>query len=478
MLPAISRHARPALPSSTLAAAFMAALGAGCGGAEVDPPAMLAAEPGEELSGGDTTVFDATPNAFSYSARNMTSERRSDFFVGNSFFKDSWVTAPASTEGRDGLGPLYNARSCSACHFKDGRGAPPEPGEPMVSMLIRLSAPGSGEHGGPAPDPAYGGQLQPSAIAGVAPEGEATVTYEEVPGAYGDGEPYALQRPSYAITGLAYGPLAEGAMMSPRTAPAMIGLGLLEAVPEEAIVALADPDDADGDGISGRPNRAWDARRGVEALGRFGWKATQPTVDQQTAGAFLGDMGITTPLFPAQECAPLQADCLAAPSGGEPEASEDVLARVVFYSATLAVPARRAWQDPEVLRGKALFQEAGCGACHTPKLTTGALSGYPELSGQVIRPYTDLLLHDMGEGLSDERPDIDASGSEWRTPPLWGLGLIEVVNGHDRLLHDGRAQGIAEAILWHGGEAEASREAFRTMSREDRGAMLRFLESL
>lgn len=462
--------------STALVAAVLAA---GCAADGEPGPSGLSAEPGEELSGGETTVFDTSPNAFSFSARNLSSERRSDFFVGNSFFRDNWVTAPASTEGRDGLGPLYNARSCSACHFKDGRGAPPEePGEPMVSVLIRLSIPGEDEHGGPAPDPAYGGQLQPSAIAGVAPEGTASVTYEEVPGAYADGEPYSLRRPIYELTALGYGPPAEGLMLSPRVAPAMIGLGLLEAVPEEAILALADPDDADGDGISGRPNRAWDARRGGEALGRFGWKAAQPTVEQQTAGAFLGDMGITTPLFTAQDCTGAEVDCQAAPSGGEPEASAEVLQRVTFYSTTLAVPARRDWQDQEVLRGKERFLDAGCGACHTPRLTTGALEGYPELSQQDIRPYTDLLLHDMGEGLADERPDFQASGLEWRTPPLWGIGLIEVVNGHLDLLHDGRARGLAEAILWHGGEAEAAREAFRTMPREDREAMLRFLESL
>jgi CxxC motif-containing protein (DUF1111 family) len=308
----------------------------------------------------------------------MSSERRSDFFVGNSFFKQNWVIAPASTEARDGLGPLYNARSCSACHFKDGRGSPPSaPDEPMVAVLIRLSVPGEGEHGGPAPDPTYGGQLQPSAIPGVAPEGKAAVTYEEVPGAYGDGERFSLRRPIYELTDLAYGPMGEGAMISPRVAPAMVGLGLLEAVPEEAILEAADPDDGDGDGIAGVPNRVWDARLGREALGRFGWKAGQPTVEQQTAGAFLGDMGITTPLFGTQDCTDAEVDCLAAPAGGDPEASPEVLARVAFYSSTLAVPARRAWDDPDVLRGKQLFLDAGCGACHTPKLMTGALGGRP-----------------------------------------------------------------------------------------------------
>jgi CxxC motif-containing protein (DUF1111 family) len=451
---------------------------AGCSPAEAPPDASPKAEPGEELSGGETTVFDTSKNAYSLSARNMTQERRSGFFVGNSFFKENWVVAPSSTAGRDGLGPLYNARSCSSCHFMDGRGSPPESaGEPMLSVLVRLSVPGQTDKGDPAPEPTYGGQLQPKAIAGVMPEGDAFVTYEEIPGGFTDGETYSLRRPTYSFT-LARGEMLEATMRSPRVAPAMIGLGLLEAISKEDIVRAADPDDEDGDGISGRPNHVWDAARGESALGRFGWKANQPTLMQQTAGAFLGDMGITTPIFDAQECTATEEDCFAAPTGGDPEASAEILDRVTFYSTTLAVPARRDWDDSTVLRGKRLFAEAGCANCHTPVQETGTLEGYAELSNQTIRPYTDLLLHDMGEALADGRPDFEADGREWRTPPLWGIGLLEVVNGHTNLLHDGRARDFVEAVLWHGGEAEASREAFRSMPREDRLALVRFLESL
>lgn len=460
------------------ALAMLAASAASCSGSENTPPAANGAEPGEELSGGETTVFDTSQNAFSLSARNMSQERRSAFFVGNSYFKENWVMAPASTEGRDGLGPLYNARSCSACHFMDGRGAPPaDTNEPLLGVLVRLSVPGADAHGGPLPEPTYGGQIEPLSISGVTAEGDVHVSYAEVKGQFDDGEAYSLRKPAYSFA-LGQGPMDPSTLTSPRAAPHMVGLGLLEAIAESDILANEDPDDQDGDGISGRANWVWDAAAQAKTLGRFGWKANQPNLYQQTAGAFLGDMGITTPLFPTNECTALQLDCAAAPNGGEPEASQDVLDRVVFYSTTLAVPARRDWQDPVVLAGKALFAKAGCGSCHVSRFETAELAGYPELSNQAIRPYTDLLLHDMGEELADNRPDFEADGREWRTPPLWGIGLIATVNGHTMLMHDGRARNLSEAILWHGGEGEASQKAFRAMGKEDREALVRFLESL
>jgi CxxC motif-containing protein (DUF1111 family) len=265
--------------------------------------------------------------------------------------------------------------------------------------------------------------------------------------------------------------------VSPRVAPFMIGLGLLGAVPEETVLAAADPDDADGDGISGRPNTVWDRRAQSEALGRFGWKANQPSVEQQNSGAFLGDIGITSDLFPEQNCTSVEPDCVAAPNGGDPEVDQDKIDSVTFYASLLAVPARRDFDDPTVLAGEQLFHDIGCVACHRSTLVTGD-ADIPALSAQTIHPYTDLLLHDMGPDLADERPDYQADGREWRTAPLWGIGLIDNVNRHDFLLHDGRARGFAEAILWHGGEGEAARERFRTLSEEDRAALLRFLESL
>lgn len=438
----------------------------------------LSPEPGEEFSGGETTVFDITSNAFALSARNMSFERRQQFFVGNSFFNKNWVTAPASTTARDGLGPVFNARSCSGCHFKDGRGRPPEsPSEPMLSMLIRLSVPGEGPHQGPLPHPSYGGQLGPEAVEGVPAEGIATVTYTEQPGMFADGTSYSLRVPTYHIDQWAFGEPSD-ILTSPRTAPAMIGLGLLAAIPEADLEALADPDDRDQDGISGRINRVWDVEAEAMALGRFGWKANQPNLRQQSAGAFVGDMGITSTVFPENDCPEIQVDCRAAPDGGAPEIDADTLDDVVMYATTLAVPGRRNWDDPIVLRGKQLFQEAGCRSCHIQKFVTGQLTDTPEVDNQEIYPYTDLLLHDMGSELADGRPDFGADGNEWRTPPLWGIGLVETVNGHTNFLHDGRARTLMEAVLWHGGEAKASQDAVVEMGAADRDALVAFLESL
>lgn len=439
----------------------------------------LAPEPGEELAGGATTVFESGARAFALSARNLDATHETDFFVGNSFFKKNWVIAPSSTTARDGVGPTFNARSCSACHFMDGRGRPPlDADEDMLSMLVRLSVPGVDEHGGPRPELNYGKQLQPNAIPGVPQEGRALVHWEELPGTYADGESFSLRRPTLEIVDLSFGPMAADVLMSPRVAPQMIGLGLLEALSESTILGFADPDDADGDGISGRPNYVWDIQANATVLGRFGWKANEPSLRQQIADAFHGDLGISSSLHPSDHCPASQSECAAAPSGGTPELAEDILASVITYSRLLAVPARREVGDPEVLAGRELFRAIGCADCHIPRLVTGELPGFPEVSSQVIWPYTDLLLHDMGEALADGRPDFKASGREWRTPPLWGVGLFGVVNDHTLYLHDGRARNLAEAVLWHGGEAEAARDAFVELGADQRSALLRFLQSL
>lgn len=442
-------------------------------GAGATPPTQQA------LSGGAATVGATSRQAFGQPIPGLSPHQQTQFFVGNSFFNRNWVVAPASTQVRDGLGPLYNARSCSACHRHDGRGRPPRTSDkPMVSMLLRLSIPGHNQRVGVMPEPKYGDQLNGLAIPGVEPEGKAVITYEEILGAFADGEPYHLRRPTYTITALRYGPLHPEVRISPRTAPFIIGLGLLEAIPDQTLLALADPDDHDGDGISGRPNRVWDWTQQRQVLGRFGWKANQPTVAQQTTGAFLGDIGITSALFPREDCTEVQASCQTATSGGDPEISPELLEQVIFYSRTLAVPARRNLDDATVQRGERLFAQAQCGQCHVPTLHTGPVDGLSTLSQQTIHPYTDLLLHDMGAALSDERPEFDATGREWRTPPLWGIGLVSKVNGHTNFLHDGRARNLTEAILWHGGEAEAAREHFRHLSRSERAALVRFLTSL
>jgi CxxC motif-containing protein (DUF1111 family) len=428
-------------------------------------------------SGGEATIEDSSSNAFSFPIPSLSSEERRDFFVGNSFFNDNWVTAPASAEGRDGLGPLLNAQSCSSCHFRDGRGQPPASvDDPVRGLLIRLSVPGETPEGSPLPDPNYGDQIQDRSILGIEPEGSIEIDYHDFQVVTGGGS-VMLPLPDYAITRLAYGPLSPDLMMSPRIAPQLPGVGLLEVVPEDVIMAHADPDDADGDGISGRPNLVWDFIANEIGLGRFGWKANVPTVLQQNASAFLGDLGITSPLFSGTNCTSVEIECLAAPNGGNPEIDDLKLDRVTFYTRTLAVPARRNVDDPIVSEGESLFGEIGCTSCHIASLATGS-SDIPELSNQVIHAYTDLLLHDLGPGLADGRPDFDASGQEWRTPPLWGIGLIEFVNGHTRLLHDGRARTVEEAILWHGGEADAARTAFTSLSPDQVDALLAFLDSL
>lgn len=453
-----------------------------------------AAERFESKPAGAATVRATTDsNAFSYPSGNISFEDQLDFKVGNGLFKKLWVSSPSSTLASDGLGPLYNARSCQRCHIKDGRGHPPAgPDDFAISMFLRVSIPGGSEDGvaeiedyiATLPEPNYGEQLQDFSLAGQPAEYKLDISYEEIEVPLSGGEVASLRKPSYAATNLGYGPLHPDAMLSPRIAPQMIGLGLLEAIPAADILAAADPDDLDGDGISGRPNIVWSVEYDQPMLGRFGLKAGLPTIRHQTASAFSGDIGISTSLLPAAwgECTELQTQCREAPHGDGDvrvfEVDDAGLKLVTYYSRNLGVPARRDVEDPQVLQGKEVFYATGCISCHTPKHVTHRLAGQPEQSFQLIWPYTDLLLHDMGPGLADNRPEARATGTEWRTPPLWGIGLTEQVSGHTYFLHDGRARSLLEAILWHGGEAQAQRDRVVDMPPEDRAALIRFLESL
>ena len=437
-----------------------------------DPEKMDVSDKG--LSGGETTVFDATSHAFSTPAPNLSADGLAKHLEGDVEFEAVFVTVPA--EVNPGLGPVYNNISCINCHARDGRGRAPTSGEKLTSMLFRVSLPnpeGNVTHG-PAPVPGFGTQLNNRAIFGVPPEGTVTIDYTEGELTTSDGVKVYLRTPSYKIEN-AYQPLPDDVELSPRVAPVVFGLGLLEAIPESTILALADEDDQDGDGISGKANYVWDVQKNGLSLGRFGWKANQPTLIQQVASAYHDDIGITTSLLPIESS---DGQSQYDGRGEDPELSDEILDVVTFYIQTLAVPARRDLDDPIVQRGEQLFDSAQCSSCHIPTLRTGSLSDVPAVSNQTIYPYTDLLLHDMGPGLADNRPDFLASGSEWRTPPLWGIGLVKVVNGHTNFLHDGRARGLLEAILWHGGEAEQSREAVQQMSASDRDALIAFLESL
>lgn len=420
------------------------------------------------LSGGATTIFDESPAAFGQPAPNLSAQALALHDVGD-------VNFEVEFEPETGLGPVFDNVSCEECHLGDGRGTPPSDGATFESMLFRGSIPGRGLHGGPNPIPGFGGQIQLRAVPGFQPEAYAKITYTDSTGSFADGTKYTLRVPQYTLRG-GYGSLPGGFLISPRTAPAVFGLGLLEAVPDWTLLAMADPSDRNRDGVSGRPNWAWDAIKQRTQLGRFGWKANVPGLLQQTAGAYNGDMGITSTIFPAESCeGQIQYPGCAAHAA---EIDPQLVQAVAFYTQTLGVPARRALDDPTAQQGERLFYAAGCNACHAPTLRTGVLRNVPAVSGQVIHPYTDLLLHDMGQGLADGRNDFLASGSEWRTAPLWGVGLIETVNSHPNLLHDGRARNFLEAVMWHGGEAAGARERVRRMTATDRNALVTFLKSL
>ena len=418
------------------------------------------------LSGGATTVFDVSPNAFSLPAPNLSDKHLDLHEVGDEQFEVEF-------EPNNGLGPVFDNVSCEGCHVGDGRGRPPAAGEQFASFLFRGSVRGLGAHGGPSPIPGFGTQIQLRAIPGLTPEATASIAYTDSTGSFSDGTQFTLRVPHYTLVG-GYSALPSGFLFSPRSAPAVFGLGLLEAVTQGDLLGMADPQDRNKDGVSGRVNMVWDAIKGRMEVGRFGWKANAPNLLQQGAGAYNGDMGITSTIFPAESCEGQYPECAAHAAEIDPQ----LVKAVAFYTQTLGVPARRNLDDAAATEGEQLFYAAGCNGCHVPTLRTGNLQGVPEVSNQVIHPYTDLLLHDMGPALADGRPDFLASGSEWRTAPLWGIGLLETVNDHTNLLHDGRARGVLEAVLWHGGEATKARERVQDMSAQQRDALVAFLQSL
>ena len=453
------------------------------------------AEQYEAMSGGATTSLAKIDiDSFSHFSENIAFEERETFKLGNALFQKLWVSSPSSTQASDGLGPLYNARSCQTCHIKDGRGHPPEGAQDATSMFLRLARAAKTPDEEAAlksfremslPDPIYGRQLQDLAIPGLKAEGRMVIDYAEEPVTLAGGEVVMLRRPTYSVAGLAYSDLDPTTTLSPRVTQPMLGLGLIQAIHEADILALADPDDADKNGISGKAAVAIDPTTGKEALGRFGWKAQSATVRQQSAEAFAFDIGISTPEMPLHQgdCTPAQTACLERPDGvqkrlGDAEAPPPVMDLVTFYAENLAVPARRKASFTETLAGKRVFYETGCTACHNPKFVTRRDAGNKAHAFQLIWPYSDFLLHDMGDGLADGQAVGVADGREWRTPPLWGIGLTKTVNGHTFFLHDGRARNLTEAILWHGGEAKAARDRFAALEEHDRDALLTFLESL
>ncbi len=440
-------------------------LAIGCGhDGPTDPPS----DPGPTvpLAGGAATVFNATSSAYTLPAPNLAAGSLDRHFAGDAAFEAAYVTAPAVVQS--GLGPAFNETSCAGCHVRNGRG--------RESMLFRISAPGrDAVSGGPMPLPGFGGQLQQRAVFGAAPEARIEVDWLYIDRLYDDGSPYSMRWPTYRAQGITR-PIPSSRLLSPRVGPPVFGLGLIEAISEETLLELAARPDTSGDGVSGRVNYVWDVERQERVIGRFGWKASEPDLVQQSAHAFQEDMGVTSPIFPRESTAdqPEYDDSLP----DDPEISRETVELAAFYLQTLGVPARRKVDDPQVRAGEQLFAQAGCVACHVARIVTGAHPTVSEMSHQVIHPYSDFLLHDMGAALDDGRNDFDANPSEWRTPPLWGVGLLETVNGHVELMHDGRARGFLEAIVWHGGEAEAAKQRVLGMSQSERLALVAFLRSL
>jgi len=458
---------------------------------------QLATEvPERSLSGGSFSNDDAGETAYQHPAATLDAKQAELFALGRKMFHNRWAFFWFEN-AEFGRGPTSNAQACTTCHVNNGRGSAPAtphreikgadgavrdhhitvPFEPAPHMVIRLSLKGDGPHGGPRPHPDYGDQLQIFGVKGVVPaEGQFSVEWREQLAALADAERVTLRSPLIHLSALAYSPLGADAMIGPRLAPPLVGLGLLEAVPEETIVALAAREPVAG--IHGKINRVWDESQRKVVLGRFGLKANHGSLREQVASAFFNDIGLSSPVYPEQNCPPVQQACKEQIVAGKPEITKLRLEATELYIRVLTVPMRRRTDKAQVQRGERLFSQAHCAVCHVPELQTGVRAALPQLANQTIRPYTDLLLHDMGEGLADGRPDFLAGGNDWRTPPLWGIGLSETVNGANAFLHDGRARNFTEAILWHGGEAGASREAFRNFSSEDREAMNAFLGSL
>lgn len=428
--------------------------------------------------GGRTTLpyqySDEPDNHFMQMATNLAAHHGQPFVRGRRVHHTNMLDGSHDESVDNGIfrelvglsGTRYVSAKCVGCHARNGRGPVAEVGEPLEAWVFKIGD----EDGGP--DPTRGRVLQPETTSGVGEGGVSIARWEEADG---------LRSPVFAFE------TGRPARVSARLAPQIVGMGLLEAIPEADVLAWEDPDDADGDGISGRAQRVPDPRSGEVRLGRFGWKSGASSVRHQVAGALNTDMGVMTSLLDEPDCGPSQEDCGA--SGVElPDPHLDDL---VLYVSVLGVRARRGLDDPQAIRGEAAFVDAGCAECHRSDITTSAYHPLPELRDQVIHPYTDLLLHDMGPGLADDLGEGIATGAEWRTAPLWGIGLGACVTGgvqgpnqnqvctpHESYLHDGRARTLTEAIRWHGGEGAAARDAFLALDDEDRDALLAFLRSL
>jgi CxxC motif-containing protein (DUF1111 family) len=460
-------------------------------------------EQAEHLPAGGMTGKGLSDRSFVQVGRNVDRKQELLFWTGFSLFRDPWVIAPSSTKDRDGLGPLFNTRSCISCHLSGGKGPAPQEGNSKpTALVVRF---GSGENG-LFSDPIYGDQLQPRAIAithnSIAPDllGEAKLQlgYQEVYGEYADGSTYILRQPTYQLTDLAYGELDKRTVLSPRFSPVIYGVGLLDAISEQDLLVQEDINDNNQDGISAKYNRVpiapsnhntADFHHSVEnfegtirlGVGRFGHKAKHPSLHQQVAAAFRDDIGITNTSFDTESCSTKQANCQAASViGGHQsvEIPDKLLDLVTQFNQLIAVPPARNLDSATAQQGRELFYKIGCESCHTASYTTDAEYPHKSLANQTIWPYTDLALHDMGAGLADGVNEYAANGTEWRTPPLWGIGARKNIRSENLYLHDGRAKTVAAAILWHGGEAQISQQNFIQLNKQQRNALLAFLDAI
>lgn len=428
----------------------------------------------DRLSGGSFTVLDASTQAFKQSIPGMTDRQQRVHNIGDGTFDQVFVAAPAPHFG--GLGPVFNNISCVNCHRNDGGGFP-STGSSNSGLLMRISITGTDEHGGPLAASGFGLQIQDQALLGAAPEANVNIHYTDLPVTYPDGSVVTLSKPAYSLSN-PYIALPAGFLLSPRLAPRLVGLGLLENIPESTILSFVDAGDKNGDGITGKANYIYDSYTKKTEIGRFGLKANTPTLLLQVATAYQQDMGVTSYAQLVESAFGQPQMNLISNEAPGAELVDSLLNYVTFYVQTLAVPARRDPLDSVNRRGAVLFSQINCAGCHRTTLMTGVNDAI-NLSSQRIHPYTDLLLHDMGEGLADNRPDFLATGREWRTTPLWGLGLLQRTNGGTGYyLHDGRARSVEEAILWHDGEAAGSKRQFMQLSQADRAALLQFLSSL
>ncbi|WP_394262028.1 di-heme oxidoredictase family protein [Moraxella boevrei] len=418
-----------------------------------------------EPSGGNATVSYNESRPFLTLIPNLDINQISGVSQGRELFVTNWTEAGTGRALFDGVGPLFNAISCTSCHANNGRVTPYNAdGTTTDGVLFRLGDKQGNQHA------IWGGQLQPNVIInniGLLAEGSVKVVEKT------DNENRAFWQFNFTPfdSNQNLGDINLGA----RIAPQLLGMGLLDLVTNEAILANADPNDNNNDGISGRVH--WVNEDGQNRIGKFGWKAINTTLRTQNATAMSQDMGLTTPVHLDSSCTPNQPLCHTLPVGGSPEISDESLTAVVDFMTALSVPARRINNQTNFDKGADLFEQVGCNQCHTPTLKTGTSYKFSELSNQTIYAYTDLLLHDMGTGLDDGVKEINAESYEWRTPPLWGIGIV-AKQPNARFLHDGRAKTIEEAILWHGGEAENTRQKFKNLSNTDKQNLLEFVNGI